>query len=301
MKAVLLEGYGGVDQLVYKEVPIPVAGPGEVLVKLIATSVNPIDLKIRRGAMKAIMPLQLPAILGYDLSGEVVALGEGATGVAVNDRVMAVTGQCYAEYVPCKAEFLAHIPPGLDPVDAGGLPLVLTTGAQLIELGVQPLAGQRVLITGALGGVGRTAVHVARQHGAFVIAGVRGSERVKAEKLSPDAIVAVDEEKEVAALQELDAVADTVGGATIDRLLPRIRKNGVLATVVGKPASAEGQEIQVREVWSTPDAKRLEQLAQDLVKGEFSIRISRGITLAQMGAAHELAEKGGVGKLVVTP
>src|SRR3984885_9373957 len=99
MKAVRLHGYGGVDQLVYEEVPIPIAGPGEGLVKLSSASVNPIDYKIRRGDMKDIMPLQLPAILGYDLAGQVVALGEGVTEVEVNAFVMAVTDHTYAEYV----------------------------------------------------------------------------------------------------------------------------------------------------------------------------------------------------------
>ena len=135
MKAVLLQGYGGVDQLVYEEVPIPIAGAGEVLVKLSSASINPIDYKIRRGDMKEFIPLHLPAILGYDLAGQVVALGEGVTGVEVNALVLAVTDHTYAEYVTCKAKDLAHIPDGLNPVEAGILPLVLGTGTQLIEVG----------------------------------------------------------------------------------------------------------------------------------------------------------------------
>jgi NADPH:quinone reductase-like Zn-dependent oxidoreductase len=139
MKAVLLHGYGSVDQLTYEEVPIPVAGPGEVLVKLFSTSINPIDYKVRRGDMKNIMPLQLPAILGWDLAGQVVAVAKGVTSVKVDSLVLAVTGQTYAEYVTCKAEILALMPDGLDSIEAGALPLVLTTGTQLIEKGINPL------------------------------------------------------------------------------------------------------------------------------------------------------------------
>src|SRR5271170_288608 len=135
MKAVLLHGYGGVDQLVYEEVPIPIAAAGEVLVKLFSTSINPIDYKIRRGDMKDIMPLQLPTILGYDLAGQVVALGDGVTGIKLDALVMGVTDHTYAEYVACKAEILALMPEGLNPTDAGAFPLVLQTGAQLIEKG----------------------------------------------------------------------------------------------------------------------------------------------------------------------
>jgi NADPH:quinone reductase-like Zn-dependent oxidoreductase len=101
MNAVLLHGYGSVDQLVYEEIPIPLAGAGEVLVKMASTSVNPIDYKIRRGDMKEIMPLQLPFIPGYDLAGQVVALGEGATSVKLDALVMGVTDYTYAEYVVC--------------------------------------------------------------------------------------------------------------------------------------------------------------------------------------------------------
>jgi NADPH:quinone reductase-like Zn-dependent oxidoreductase len=299
MKAVLLHGYGGVDQLVYEEAPIPVAAAGEVLVKLFATSINPIDYKIRRGEMKDIMPLQLPAILGYDLAGQVAGLGEGVTGVKVDDLVLALAERTYAEYVTCKAEGLSHMPVGLNSVEAGVLPLVLLTGTQLIELGVRPRSGERVLITGALGSVGRTAVHVAKKHGAYVIAGVRNSQRAEAEKLGVDEVVAVDEQ--LGDLKELDAVADTVGRDVIDRLIPHIRKNGVLATVVGAPKSAAGRDVQVHEVWAVPDAHRLEQLAQEIASSEFSIPIAKRFTLAEIRQAHELAEKGAAGKVLLTP
>jgi NADPH:quinone reductase-like Zn-dependent oxidoreductase len=301
MKAVLLQAYGSVDQLLYEDVPIPVAAPGEVLVKLTSTSINPIDYKIRRGDMKDIMPLKLPIILGYDLAGQIVALGEGVTDIELDTLVMGVTDNTYAEYVACKAEILALMPEGLNPGDAGAFPLVLQTGAQLIEKGIAPQLGQRVLVTGALGSVGRTAVHIAKQRGAYVIAGVRTSQRAESAALDADEIVAVDNVHEVTGLKELDAVADTVGRDVIDRLLPRIRKNGILATVVGKPNSADGRPLQVNEVWSQPDPKRLQQLALEIARGAFTIPISKRMKLAEIRQAHELAEKGASGKVVLTP
>jgi NADPH:quinone reductase-like Zn-dependent oxidoreductase len=301
MKAVLLNGYGSVDQLAYEEIPIPLAGAGEVLVKMASTSVNPIDYKIRRGDMKEIMPLHLPFIPGYDLAGQVVALGEGATSVKLDALVMGVTDYTYAEYVVCKAGILAPIPAGLDPNEAGAFPLVLQTGAQLIELGVAPRSGVRLLITGALGSVGRVAVHVARKHGAYVIAGVRSSQRAEAEKLGVNEVVAVDDESQLNSLKELDSVADTVGGAVIDRLIPHIRRNGILATVIGKPKSADGRDLEVHEVWSKSDPKRLQELAGELVRGEFTLPISKKLKLADIRQAHTLAEKGGGGKIVITP
>lgn len=301
MKAVQIHGYGSVDQLLYDEVPIPVAAAGEVLVKLTSTSINPIDYKIRRGDMRDIMPLKLPTILGYDLAGQIVALGEGVTGIELDTLVMGVTDHTYAEYVTCKAEILALMPEGLNPSDAGAFPLVLQTGAQLIEKGISPQPGQRLLVTGALGSVGRTAVHIAKQRGAYVIAGVRTRQQAEAAELHANEIVAVDNEKEVDALKELDAVADTVGRDVIDRLLPRIRKNGILATVVGKPSSADGRSLQVIEVWSEPDAKRLQQLAIEIAKGDLTLPIAMRLKLAEVRQAQELAEKGAAGKVVLTP
>jgi len=141
-----------------------------------------------------------------------------------------------------------------------------------------------VLFTGAVG-VGRTAVHVAKQHGAFVIACVRSSERIEAESLSSDRVIALDDEKEIAALPQLDAIADMVGHETIDRLLPHIRKNGVLATVVGAPNSAKRRALRVVSVFAQPDATRLEEIGAQVAGGTFSIPIDKRLRLAQLREA----------------
>jgi NADPH:quinone reductase-like Zn-dependent oxidoreductase len=301
MKAVLLHGYGDVSRLSYEDAPMPVPAAGEVLVKTIAVSINPIDWKLRRGDLKEMMPLEFPAILGRDLSGEVVALGEGASGLKVGERVFGLVNRSYAEYVLCKPEELARIPAELDGIDAAALPLVLLTGAQVIEIGIRPRSGEVILITGAIGGVGRTAVHVAKQHGAHVIVGVRSSQRAEAERLGADRVIALDDVKEVGSLPELDAVADMVGHEAIDRLLPHIRKNGVLATVLGAPASAAGRDLRVVPIWAHPDSARLEELGREVARGSFSIPISRKFKLSQIREAQQLAEKGGIGKIVLTP
>jgi NADPH:quinone reductase-like Zn-dependent oxidoreductase len=173
MKAVLLYEYGDASRLRYEDAAQPVAAAGEVLVRVISTSVNPIDYKLRSGAMKDMMPLTFPVILGRDVAGEVVALGDGVTTLKRGDLVMGLVNHSYAEYLTAKVEVLAMIPEGLDAAEAGVLPLILETGSQLIENGVQPQAGETILVTGASGSVGRTAVFVAKEHGAIVIAGVR--------------------------------------------------------------------------------------------------------------------------------
>lgn len=271
------------------------------MVKTVAASINPIDLKLRRGDAKDRMPLKFPAILGRDLSGDVAALGTGATGFKVGEKVFGLVNRSYAEYVVCKPEELARIPENLDPVDAAALPLVLLTGSQVIEVGVRPASGETVLVTGALGGVGRTAVYVARKHGAHVIAGVRGIQRKEAESLGADAVVALDDEGEIAGLPELDAVADMVGGETIGRILPHIKKNGVLASVLGKPQSAEGRDVRVVPVFAQPNSARLAELGTDAARGLFSIPVEKKLKLSQIREAQQLAEKGGKGKIILTP
>ncbi len=301
MKAVLLNGYGGVDQLVYGDAPDPRPEAGEVLVKVAATSLNPIDWKVRRGDMKAIMPLPLPTILGRDVAGTVVSLGPNTEGLKPGDRVMGLVNHAYAEFLVAKRETLTPIPDDLETEDAAALPLVLTTGAQLIENGVQPEAGQTVLVTGALGSVGRTAVYVAKKHGMTVIAGVRAKERAKAEELGADRVIALDEEQGIASLGEVDAIADTVGHDVITKLMPYIRHSGVLATVLGKPEGADGKNFTVRPVFAQPDAERLHQLAEAVAAGEFSIPISKRMKLSQVREAQNLAEKGGIGKILLLP
>src|ERR1035437_7047302 len=150
-------------------------------------------------------------------------------------------------------------------------------------------------------GYGRTAVHVAKQHGVHVIAGVRASQKKEAEGLGADRNIALDDEKEISGLPELDAVADMVGHETIDRILPHIRKNGVLATVLGAPAPTQGRDLRVVPVWAKPDSIRLEQLGREVAQGVFSIPISKRLKLSQIGEAQKLAEKGGIGKIVLTP
>src|ERR1022692_4666030 len=161
MNAILLHAYGNADQLKYESTDSPKPGKDEVLVKVRATSINPVDWKIRSGAAKERFPVEFPAILGRDLAGEVLEAGSEANRFPVGSRVMGLTWKTYAEECVAKSGVLALIPEGLSFEQAAALPLVLLTGTQLIERAIQLQPGQTVLVTGALGGVGRTAIHVA--------------------------------------------------------------------------------------------------------------------------------------------
>lgn len=301
MKAIVLHQYGGPEQLRYEDSDRPEFGDNEVLVRVKATSVNPVDFKIRSGAAKARMPVDFPAILGRDLSGEVVEAGRSVQGFPKGMRVMALANGTYAEYTVARADVLAPIPDALSFEQAAALPLIVTTGAQLIERAVKPQKGWTVLVTGALGSVARSAIHVARTHGLRVLAGVRAKEKDRASKLAV-AVVAIDSEEEIGQLRDLDAIADTVDGTVIQRLMKTIRPGGVLGSVLGTPEGAHNHQIRVEAMMAVPDASRLYELADDFARKEFEIPIARKMPLAQAAEAHRLAESGGAGgKIILIP
>jgi len=300
MKAVVLHEYGGPSKLKYEDVADPVAGNGEVLVRLAATSINPVDYKLRSGAYKEFMPLTFPAILGHDVSGLVRSVGPGVTRFTPGDKVMALASKTYAELAVVKAAELAHVPDGLDLVEAAALPLVTLTGTQLIIRGTGIRAAQTVLVSGALGSVGRSAVHAAKQAGATVIAGVRKRQVEEARSLGADQIVALDDTAAMEKLGFLDAVADTVGGTTAQALIGTVKPGGVFASVLGPPANAKlNPTVRVVPVQVAGDAAMLRALAEDVAAKRLVIPISRIIPLADAGKGQAAAEKGGIGKVLL--
>ena len=172
MKAVVIHHYGGPEALEYGEFPDPAVGAGDVLVKVAAAAINPIDIMERSGLTKDFKPVSFPGVLGWDLSGTVLQVGPNVVGFSVGDKVLAWAYHTYAELCVVKAGLLAKVPDGLDLVEAAALPLATTTGNQLVSVAVDIKAGQTVLVAGAFGGVGSSAAFTAKELGATVIAGV---------------------------------------------------------------------------------------------------------------------------------
>jgi NADPH:quinone reductase-like Zn-dependent oxidoreductase len=301
MKAVRLHAYGDVDQLRYEDVAPPEPEPDEVLVKVAATSVNPIDWKIRSGAAKSIMPVKFPAILGRDVAGIVVKAGVNVRNPEPGQKVMGLVNGSYAEYLTARADHLTVIPDGLELEQAAALPLVVTTGAQLMQH-IRPKPRDMVLVTGALGNVGRSAVYLAKSTGARVIAGVRTEQKEEANSLGVDQVIGIDDSKEIAELPELDAIADTVDHDVIGKLIPKLKSGGVLGSVLGTPKEAEGKEIRVEAFMATPDASLLRKMADAVRDGQLVIPIARRMRLSEAGEAQALAEKGSLrGKILLIP
>src|SRR6202451_3298273 len=218
MKAIVIHQYGGPEVLKLEDYPDPVPGQGEVLVRVAAASVNPIDYKRRAGLTKDFYPMTFPGLIGVDLAGTVAKLGPGVEAFSVGDQVFAMADNTYAELCVVKADVLARVPKGLDLIEAAALPLVTTTGNQLMSA-TAIKAGQTVLVVGAVGNVGRSAVFTAKEHGATVIAGVLKRQMDEAKTVGADQVVATDNDTAIANLSPLDAVADAVGGRTAEKLI----------------------------------------------------------------------------------
>lgn len=301
MKAVRLHEYGGPEVLkIEDDVPAPVPADDAVLVEAWATSVNPIDWKVRSGARQKDFPLQLPAILGKDVSGVVRAVGRNVRTFKPGERVLAYADATYAELVVVPEASLAHLPDGADPVDSAALPLVTLTADQLVRLCTKARSGQTILVSGALGSVGRAAVHTARKLGATVIAGVRGRQAADARALGV-ATVAIDDDAAIAGLPPLDGVADTVGGDTAAKLFGRVREGGHFgyASVIPEGLAERNPAVTITRVFAKPDASKLREFADDVRDGKFALPITHRMPLREAARAHELAQQGGAGKIVL--
>ena len=301
MKAIVAHQYGGPEVLKFEEYPDPVPGAGEVLVRVAAASVNPIDYKRRAGLTKDFYPMKFPGLIGVNVAGTAVKIGPGVEGFSAGDQVFAMADNTYAELCAVKAAVLAKVPKGLDLIEAAALPLVTVTGNQLLSAtGIK--AGETVLVAGAQGSVGRSAVFTAKERGATVIAGVLKRQIAETKNVGADQVVATDDDNAIANLPSLDAVADAVGGGTAEKLIAKVKPGGVYASVVGAPpVAAKYPDVKVAPVFSKFDRKTLESMAEAVRDGKLVIPISRKMPLSEAAEAQAAAEKGGIGKILLVP
>ncbi len=302
MKAVVLHEYGPPSKLKYEDFPDPRPGRGEVLVAVRAASINPIDFKMRSGVVKQHFPLTFPGILGRDVAGIVRELGEGVKDFAVGDRVFALTWGTYAELCVVKASELAKIPDGLDMTVAATVPLVSVTADQLIRRATAVQSGQTIVLTGAVGSVGRCALFAANKIGANVIAGVRKSQLVEAKSLGATEAIDLSDDSAIAKLGTVDGVADTVGGDVAPKMLSKVKTGGNYGSVLGPPKDAAlHPTVNIKPMTAQPDPAAYVHYGEAIRDGKLQIPIDRILPLSDAAAAQAAAEKGGVGKIILTP
>lgn len=311
MRTMAINEYGSADQFTPTERPKPTIGPGEVLIRVAAASVNPFDWKRRAGYLAAFMPARFPLVLGLDVSGTVEAVGEGVTDFAPGDEVYSMAFDCggtYAEYVAAPAAIVARKPASLDLTSAAAIPLVgLAASRALAALQLQP--GETVVIGGASGGVGSIAVQLAAKLGAHVI-GIASDQNLDyVRSLGAQEAVAYDSQDAAAAIRAahpggVDALLDVTGGDALLQLADTLREGGRLTSITADPGTiAQVQErgVNASGIFAVPSAETLTELARLIDDGQLSVKVSAVMPLEEVAWAHQLVESGQAhGKVVLT-
>ncbi|MBZ5578149.1 MAG: NADP-dependent oxidoreductase [Acidobacteriia bacterium] len=294
MKAVRIHAYGGPEVLKYEDAPRPEPAAGEVLVRVHAAAINPVDWKIRAGYLKGFMDYQMPLILGWDLSGVVESTGAGVTdwkkGDAVYARPDIRRDGSYAEYIAVKGSELGHKPKSLSHVQAAAIPLAALTAWQALFDAAGLQAGQKVLIHAAAGGVGTFAVQLARWKGAHVIGTASARNHAFLKELGADETIDYNLVKFEDVVRNVDVVLDTMAGETRDRSWQVLKKGGVLVTILGQPSQEDAARHGVRGVgvFVQPNQGQLEELAKLADAGKLHPVIEAELPLAAAVRAHEM-------------
>jgi NADPH:quinone reductase-like Zn-dependent oxidoreductase len=239
--------------------------------------------------------------LGRDVSGIVRAVGANVKHFTPGDRVLALTNATYAELVAVDDSDVTHLPEGVDLVDAAAIPLIALTGDQLVRLATKVQKGQVVLVTGALGSVGRAAVHSAKKIGATVIAGVRKKDLDAVRSLGVADVLAIDDDEAIEKFRLVDAIADTVGGEVAAKLIAKIKQGGSFGYTSVLPVTAASQNptVKITRVLAEADPSKVREFADDLRDGKFVLPIGCRMPLRDAANAHVLGEKGGIGKILL--
>lgn len=296
MRAIQLLEFGGPEVLAVRETPTPVPGAGELLVRVHAAGINPVDTGTRSGRSAALTAARLPYVPGFDVSGEVAALGEGVTGFAAGDRVFAMLdlrrGGGYAQYAIVKANEVAAMPSGLSFHEAAGIPLVALTAWQALFDTADLRAGQTVLIQGGAGGVGSIAVQLAKWRGARVIATASDYNQEFLTELGVHVPVDYRNQRFEDYARDVDVVLDTVGGDTQARSLATLRPGGILVSIVGlvPEARTPAGGIRAVSILVRPDGDQLGQIGRLLAEGLLEPVVSYRFPLEQAPEAHRQSE-----------
>jgi NADPH:quinone reductase-like Zn-dependent oxidoreductase len=299
MRAVQLSETGGPEVLRIEELPTPEPADGEVLIRVRAASINPIDWKIRRG----ISTKELPAVLGNDISGTIER--SRADGFAEGEDVFgfAPSGG-YAEFAVAPAAAIAKKPAGVSHDQAAAIPVAgLTAWQALFDRGGLQ-SGQTLLVAGAAGGVGHLAVQFGKHAGARVIGTGSARNREFVLSLGADEYVDYTSEDVGEVVEDADVVFDTVGGETTSTLVPCLREGGTIVVIAGAPPEAEAAERGARAelLIMSPSAEQLAKIAELVAAGEVKVEIAGTFSLSQVAQAHELSEAGHTrGKLILQP
>jgi NADPH:quinone reductase-like Zn-dependent oxidoreductase len=305
MKAVTISKYGDQSVLTYGEIERPKPKSDEVLVHNRAVAVNPVDWKIRDG-LGELFELQLPIVLGCEIAGTIEEIGSDVRDFNAGDPVYGFISLQrnggYAEYTIAKPDEIAPKPESFDFDNAAAVAVGALTSWQAIFDAANLQAGQRILITGASGGVGSMAVQLAKAKGAFVIATASSKNENFVRSLGADEFVDYTREKFEQRANQIDVVFDTVGGDTLERSFETLRRNGYLVSIVMPPSNEKAEKYGVRAsmIAVQPSGKQLREINQLIAAGKLKTRIATVLPLSEVRKAHALSEGGRTsGKIIL--
>jgi NADPH:quinone reductase-like Zn-dependent oxidoreductase len=296
MRAVRIHRFGGAEVLELDDLPIPQPQDDEVVVRVAAASVNPVDYKIRSGGYPAVKDGQLPMVLGRDLSGTVEICGTRAHTLKRGDPIFAMVGPdrgAYAEYVMVKAVEMAAKPARLSHAEAAAVPLAgLTAWQGLFEHGGLQ-AGQRVLIHGGGGGVGHFAIQFAKAKGATVFTTAGGDDLDFVRGLGADMAIDYKAQRFEEVARDIDVVYDLIAGETQERSWPVLKPGGIIVSTLSQPSDEKARAHQARgtHYMARPNGEQLLEIARLIDQGKVRVVVARRFPLDQVRAAHEMLER----------
>lgn len=306
MKAVRIHVYGSSEVLNIENIPVPIIADNDVLIKIYATSVNPLDWKVREGLLQRMNPHKLPLTLGWDVSGVVEKTGSNATKFKVGDEVYTRPALerdgSYAEYIAVRENEVAFKPKSLTHESAAAVPLAGITAWEVLIKTAKIRKEQRVLIHCASGGVGTIAVQLAKARGCYVI-GTTSTVNVDLVKsLGADEVINYKSQNFSAVVKDIDVVFDTLGGETQEKSWKVLKENGIMVSVVKQPNPDTAKKYKVRQgfVFIKPDAVILTELAKMIDDGKIKPVVGTVFTLDEIKKAHDLSQSGRAkGKIII--
>jgi NADPH:quinone reductase-like Zn-dependent oxidoreductase len=306
MKAVRIHKYGGPEVLQYEEAPRPKPAAGEVLIRVHAAGVNPIDWHVREGHVKDVFPHSFPFVPGWDASGVVEEVGAGVTRFKPANEVYSVPDPlrdgAYAEYIAVRESEVALKPKSLHHVHAAAVPLAALTAWQTLCDTAKLEPGQRILVHAAAGGVGHFAVQLAKWKGAHVIATASAKNHELLRELGADETIDYTSQRFEEVARNVDVVLDPIGGDTQERSWQVLKKGGALLSIVQPPSAEKAKELGVRAAFvaSHPNGAQLAKIAELIDSGDLKPIVNRILPLPEARRAHELSQSGHThGKIVL--
>ncbi|WP_103258776.1 NADP-dependent oxidoreductase [Tabrizicola aquatica] len=306
MKAARIHAYGDATEIRIEDAPLPALNDDDVLIRVVATSVNPVDWKIRKGYLRSFIPYDMPLIMGWDVSGVVEKTGPAVTrfkpGDAVYSRPDIRRNGAYAEYIAVRESEIAFKPATISHVEAASLPLVSITAWESLFTTANLTAGQRVLIHAGAGGVGSIAIQLAKAKGAHVSATASASKAGLVKSLGADEVIDYRAQDFSTVARDMDVVFDTVGGEVQEKSWSVLKPGGMLVSITDRPsedrAKAEGKRAGF--VFIDPNAAILTELAAMVDAGQVRPLIGAEYGLDAAAKAQEASETGrATGKIVI--